>query len=142
MVVLEHVTKSKLENMPASKSVMEDLMKEDKEVRLLTYKILVEKFNDKYNGMSPKQKDVLNTYITSISNTTKLNSYVNSQLTEIRSDLLKLSKKVTDPIVKIKLEEVVKLAHPLEEGKRVKDETISCLLQYIDLIDELKRIHK
>jgi hypothetical protein len=142
VVVLEHVTKSKLENMPASKNIMEELMKEDKEIRLLTYKILVEKFNDKYDNMSIRQKDVLNNYITSISNTTKLNSYVNLQLTEIKADILKLSKKVTDPVIKIKLDEVIKLVQPIKEGKRVKDETISGLLQYIDLIDELKKIHK
>ena len=142
VVVLEHVTKSKLENMPASKNIMEELMQEDKEIRLLTYKILVEKFNEKYDNMSIRQKDVLNNYITSISNTTKLNSYVNLQLTEIKADILKLSKKVTDPVVKIKLDEVVKLVQPIKEGKRVKDETISGLLQYIDLIDELKKIHK
>lgn len=142
VVVLEHVTKSKIENMPASKSIMEELMHEDKEIRLLTYKILVEKFNQKYENLSARQKDILNTYIVSISNTTKLNSYVNKQLTEIKSDILKLAKKVTDPVVKIKLDEVVKLVQPIQEGKRIKDETISGLLQYVDLIEELKKIHK
>ena len=139
VVVLEHVTKSKLDNMPASKSIMEELMQEDKEIRLLTYKILVEKFNEKYDGLSARQKDVLKHYIVSISDTTKLNQYVNTQLTEIKSEIQAISKKVTDPVVKIKLDEVVKLIQPIT---KIKDETIAGLLQYIDLIDELNTVHK
>jgi hypothetical protein len=139
VVVLEHVTKSKLDNMPASKSIMEELMQEDKEIRLLTYKILVEKFNEKYDGLSVRQKDVLKHYIVSISDTTKLNQYVNTQLTEIKSEIQTISKKVTDPVVKIKLDEVVKLIQPVT---KIKDETIAGLLQYIDLIDELNTVHK
>lgn len=139
VVVLEHVTKSKLDNMPASKSIMEELMQEDKEIRLLTYKILVEKFNEKYDGLSARQKDVLKHYIVSISDTTKLNQYVNTQLTEIKSEIQTISKKVTDPVVKIKLDEVVKLIQPVT---KIKDETIAGLLQYIDLIDELNTVHK
>jgi len=139
VVVLEHVTKSKLDNMPASKSIMEELMQEDKEIRLLTYKILVEKFNEKYDGLSARQKDVLKHYIISISDTTKLNQYVNTQLTEVKSEIQAISKKVTDPVVKIKLDEVVKLIQPVT---KIKDETIAGLLQYIDLIDELNTVHK
>ena len=139
VVVLEHVTKSKLDNMPASKSIIEELMQEDKEIRLLTYKILVEKFNEKYDGLSARQKDVLKHYIVSISDTTKLNQYVNTQLTEIKSEIQTISKKVTDPVVKIKLDEVVKLIQPVT---KIKDETIAGLLQYIDLIDELNTVHK
>ena len=139
VVVLEHVTKSKLENMPVSKSIMEELMQEDKEIRLLTYKILVEKFNEKYNNLSGRQKDVLNNYIISISDTTKLNQYVNTQLTEIKSEIQAISKRVTDKVVKIKLDEVVKLIQPVT---KIKDETIAGLLQYIDLIDELNKVHK
>lgn len=139
VVVLEHVTKSKLDNMPASKSIMEELMQEDKEIRLLTYKILVEKFNEKYDGLSTRQKDVLKHYIVSISDTTKLNQYVNTQLTEVKFEIQTISKKVTDPVVKIKLDEVVKLIQPVT---KIKDETIAGLLQYIDLIDELNTVHK
>jgi hypothetical protein len=142
VVILEHVTKSKIEDMQASKSIVEDLMKEDKEIRLLTYKILVEKFNDKYQGLSERQKHVLKTYITSVSDTTKLNVFVNNQLQEIKTDLEKLSSKITDQVMKIKLDEVVKLVTPIKEGARIKDETISGLLQYIDLIEELKKSQK
>lgn len=142
VVILEHVTKSKIEDMQASKSIVEDLMKEDKEIRLLTYKILVEKFNDKYQGLSERQKHVLKTYITSVSDTTKLNSFVNTQLQEIKTDLQKLSAKIPDQVMKIKLDEVVKLVTPIKEGSGIKDETISGLLQYIDLIEELKKSQK
>lgn len=142
VVVLEHITKSKLSNLPASKSIVEDLMKEDKEIRLLTYKILVEKFNEKYDNLSVRQKNVLKEYITSIADTTRLNKYLNEQLDTIKKDITRISKKVDDQVVKIKLDEVLKLIKPIGEGKKIKDETISGILQYIELIEELKKIQK
>jgi len=139
VVILEHITKTNLNQLPASKSIVEDLMKEDKEIRILTYKILVEKFNDKYDNLSERQKQVLNKYITSISDTTKLKKYLNEEMSAIKADIEILMKKIPDQVIKIKLEEISKFIKPIKQTSRVKDETLSGILQYIDLIEELKK---
>jgi len=114
-------------------------MKEDKEIRLLAYKILVEKFNNKYQGMSERQKDVLKEYITNISDTKNLKLYLNSQLEQIKTELTELKETSTDAVVKIKLEEVIKFILPIKENQSIKDEVITGILQYFDLIEELKK---
>jgi hypothetical protein len=114
-------------------------MKEDKEIRLLAYKILVEKFNNKYEGMSERQKAVLKEYIGSISDTKNLKVYLNNQLDIIKEELTQLKNQSKDPVVKIKLEEVLKFVTPIKENQSIKDEVITGILQYFDLIDELKK---
>jgi len=47
-----------------------------------------------------------------------------------------------DKVTKIKVQEVLKFVKPLKEGIAVKDETITGLLQYYDLIEELKKASK
>lgn len=47
--LLEHVTQSDL-NTSETKTIAQELMKEDKEIRLLAYKLMVEKFNQKYSN--------------------------------------------------------------------------------------------
>jgi len=137
--LLEHLTETPAGDTKAPKSIVEEFMKEDKEIRLLAYKILVEKFNNKYQGMSERQKDVLKEYITNISDTKNLKLYLNNQIDQIKTELTELKNTTNDAIIKIKLEEVIKFVLPIKENQSIKDEVITGILQYFDLIDELKK---
>jgi len=137
--LLEHLTETPAGDTKAPKSIVEEFMKEDKEIRLLAYKILVEKFNNKYQGMSERQKDVLKEYITNISDTKNLKLYLNNQIDQIKTELTELKNTTNDAIIKIKLEEVIKFVTPIKENQSIKDEVITGILQYFDLIDELKK---
>jgi hypothetical protein len=99
---------------------------------------MVEKFNNKYQDMSEKQKEVLKEYITNISDTKNLKIYLNAQLDQIQKELTELKKSSKDQVVKIKLEEVLKFVTPIKDNQSIKDDTITGILQYFDLIDELK----
>ena len=136
--LLEHLTAKDLSDSKAPKSLVEEFMKEDKEIRLLAHKIMVEKFNNKYQNMSERQKGVLKEYITNISDTKNLKIYLNQQLDEIKLELTQLKEAQKDQVTKIKLEEVLKFINPIKENQSVKDEIITGILQYFDLIDELK----
>lgn len=139
ITLLEQLTDESITDKKAPQSIMEDFMKEDKEVRLLAYKMLVEKFNDKYESLSEIQKSILKQYINSIADTKSLTIYLNERISEVKSELKSLSKSTPDKVLKIKLQEVLKLVKPLEENKSIKDETIVGILQCYDLIEEIKR---
>jgi len=140
ITLLERISNDDIKNKKVPNSLVEELMKEDKEIRLMTYKILVEKFNDKYGTLSSKQKGLLKDYIASISDTTTLKESLNKRLSSIKKELTSLSKSVESPVIAIKLNEVIKLISPIKENIGVKDETITSILQYYDLIDELKSV--
>lgn len=136
--LLEHVTQSNL-NTSESKTIAQELMKEDKEIRLLAYKLMVEKFNQKYQSMSERQKNILKEYITNVSDTKNLKTYLNEQLEQIKTELEELKTNTQDKVIKIKLDEVLKFVMPIKENQTIKDEIITGILQYCDLIDELKK---
>lgn len=140
ITMLEHICGEEVKDKPASTQILEEFMKQDKEIRLLAYKILVEKFNKKYVGLSQDQKNVLKEYINNISDTKNLKVYLNKRLTEIKSTLFEMSKSVEDQVTAIKLKEVVKFIKPIHENETIKDETVSTLLQYYDLINEIKSV--
>ena len=139
ITLLEQLTDESIVDKKAPQSIMEDFMKEDKEVRLLAYKMLVEKFNDKYESLSEVQKSILKQYINSIADTKSLTIYLNERISEVKTELKSLSKTTPDKVLKIKLQEVLKLVQPLDENKSIKDETIVGILQCYDLIEEIKR---
>lgn len=140
ITLLEKISVDGLKDSKAPQSLVEELMKEDKEIQLLTYKILVTKFNDKYGSLSESQRGVLKDYIDSISDTQKLKESLNARLVLIKKELNNLIETTESKVVKIKLSEVVKLIGPIKENISIKDETITSIMQYYDLIEELKSI--
>jgi chemotaxis protein CheY-P-specific phosphatase CheC len=119
---------------------VEEYSQMDKGTRLLAYKMLLERFNSKYNTLSNIQKSVLKEYINNISNTVKLREFVNTNFNTIRTELAKLNKTVTDKTIQIKINEVTNLLKPLDKNQNVKDDNIIALLQFHELISELKNV--
>ena len=137
--LLEHITEEEIQNKPITVTMVQDLMKEDKEIRLLAYKLMVEKFNSKYNNFSERQKEVLKEYINNISETESLKSYLNGLIKQIKTELIEIKKGIEDKVTVIRLNETMKLLNPIKQNESIKDDAISNLLQYIELIDILKQ---
>jgi len=140
VTLLEHITRKEVNKDEVKDRVMEEYLSMDKGTRILVYKTLLERFNSKYSNMSNAQKSVLKEYINNISNTVKLREFVNNHFAAIRAELNKLNQTVTDKTVQIKLNEVVNLLKPLDKNQNVKDDNIIALLQFHQLISELKTI--
>lgn len=140
LTILEHITKETLTERKVASKVVEEFMKEDKEIRILAYKILVEKFNDKYAGLSAEQRDLLKEYINNVSDTKKLRTYLNTKLLEVKTELSILRESTGDKVLHIKLNEVLNFIKPLGANDHIKDEVLIGLMQYYQLISELKTV--
>ena len=122
-------------------TVIENYSNEDQNTRLLTQKILLEKFNEKYKGLGENQKTLLQEYVNAVSNSPSLKTYINSEIKEVKKQLTKYSNTVTDQVVKIKINEAKNLIKPLCKKSYVHDDNVNNLLNYYELINELKTIH-
>lgn len=138
--LLEHFSQVKQDANNTKDTLIEEYSKYDKDLRLLTYKILLEKFNNKYDNLLPEQKNILKEFIISANSTTKLRTLVNEELTKVQTQINKLKPKVEDQIVKIKLDEVSKSISPIKNTEKVTDNHLVSLMQYYELVGELKRI--
>jgi len=140
ITLLEHITRKEVNKEGVKDRVMEEFNNMDKGTRILAYKMLLEKFNSKYATLSDRQKLILKEFINNITNTTKLRDFVNKNFTTITEEINTLIPEVADKTTQIKLAEVVNLLQPLDKTQNVKDENIISLLQYYQLIDELKSV--
>ena len=139
VTLLEHITGKQLKT--KSNPVLENFSNQDKDTRLLTYKVLLEKFNDKYSGLESNQKTLLKEYVNSVTNSPALKSYVNQEIKEVKKDINKYSQKVEDKAVAIKLNETKSMIKPLCKKSSVSDDNVINLLNYYSLVNELKTIH-
>ena len=139
VTILEHITEKKIK--VKDSVVLENFNKQDKDTRLLTYKVILEKFNDRYSGLQDNQKTLLKEYVNSVTNSPALKSYLNQEINEVKKDLTKYSKKVKDKAVAIKLNETKDMIKPLCKKSSVNDDNVINLLNYYELVNELKTIH-
>ena len=114
----------------------------DKDLRILSYKALLEKFNKKYSNLSEQQKKVLKEYISSISNTNNFSTFVQTQIPKLKSKLNTKVKKIQDKVLQIKLKEAINCVDKfcLNESKQTNDNSVVQLLRYYELDKELNKI--
>jgi hypothetical protein len=140
LTILEHVTKELMTESKIEKKAVEEFMKEDKDIRILAYKILVEKFNTQYNVLSDDQKLILKEYINNISDTKQLKVFLNNKISEVRYEIENLIPKIEDKVITIKLNEVLTLIKPISERQSIKEDNLVSLMQYYELVKEIKSV--
>lgn len=137
MTILEYLSAQETTEKSTRESLIEEYGKYEKDLKLLTYKILLEKFNNKYSNLNIKQKEVLREFITSVASSTKLKDFVNIRLEEISKEILQVASKTKDKVLKIKLHEVNKNIKYLSKKDKVQDSSLTLLMQYYELLQEL-----
>lgn len=134
LTLLEHLTVQPVEQ---KEDLLEEFNTYDKDLKILAYRILLEKFNEKYDHLKPAQKDVLKEFIVSVDSPEQQKAGYNARVAAIRSTLEHKIKSLSDEVLKIKLEEVLKHVKPLEKTDKFNTDDIVNLLQYYELINEL-----
>jgi len=135
ITLFEHLTKVPV--VVQSDELLEEYKGYSKDLRILTYKMLLEKFNEKYDHLTPQQKEVLREVVTAVDNTDKLKEYYNTKITEVQNLLSKKTSVLKDEVLKIKITEIIKYVKPLEKTEKVTNDCIINLLQYYELVNEL-----
>ena len=137
--IVEHVTTSD-NSIRLSETVT--TLPDDEDLRILTYKTLLEKFNSKYSKLNLPQKSLLRAYINNISGTNSLKEYIEKVTPIIKKDLKKYSKNLSDDVVKIKLKEAIKSVDKFlgtTKSNFVKDKVVVQTMRYMELLKELKK---
>jgi hypothetical protein len=138
ITLLEHLTEKPVEINVVKEDVFKEFATYDKDLRILTYRVLLEKFNEKYKGLSDEQKQVLKEYINSVDSTPGLRDFYNSKINELRFSLNTEAKNIKDKAIQIKITEVAKLLTELSKTDKVGDSNLVDLLQYYELVKEIK----
>ena len=139
--IIEHITGKK---MPSSvkddTEVIKEFKGQDKDLRLLSYQLMVDNFNKKYKTLNTPQKNLLKEYINNISNTNSLREFVNDEVQNIKTTLESHVPNISDDITRIKLQEAVNQIENLTKGRIVKDKQVISLMRYYELIKELDNV--
>ena len=142
ITLVEHISTNSESTLKAKEDkLVEEYRKQEKDLRLLTYKILVETFNKKYTNLNHSQKGLLKEYINNVTNTSKFNDYFESELIKTITELHSMYKSMKDKITKIKLRETINVLKKQKIGKKITDDQVSALMMSYELVKEIKNVN-
>jgi len=139
--IIEHISNTTPSLKKKEEKLVEDYQKQEKDLRLLTYKILLETFNKKYTNLNESQKGLLREYINNITNTSKFGEYFEKELIKTITELHTMYKGMKDKITKIKLRETINVLKKQKVGKKITDEQVSALMMSYELVKEIKSVN-
>jgi len=117
------------------------LESENKDVRILACKIIVDRFNEKYSSqLTNEQKSLLREYINTVTNSTTLKDYVVRESKSIIKNIEALKATIPSKVIRIKLYEVANLLNKLTRKHMIEDKDVLTMLRYYELVNELKKI--
>jgi len=138
VTLLEYLTKQEINTNNVKKDVLNEFETYDKDLRILTYKVLLEKFNSKYENLSSEQKQVLKEFINSVDSAPGLRDFYNNKINELKTTLNNEAKNIKDKATQIKITEVAKYLVELGKTTKVNNNNLVDLLQYYELVKEIK----
>ena len=138
--IAENIINSSIENkdVKIKDAVLEEYRKQDEDLRAVSYKLLVESFNNKYKNLNNEQKSLLREYINNINNTGKLNEYVGNEVTNLVAALKEVGSKISDKVTKIKLAETISNIKKIKSVKKIREQHLSAMMMTYELLNELK----
>jgi len=139
ITITEHIVNGSVK-VNRNQQVVKEFEEQGKDLRLLSYQLLVDKFNSKYKSLNENQKNLLKEYINNVSNTNSLKGFIDSEVVKIKKALKSLLPKVNDKITKIKLSEAIDYTDSATKGKVVQDKHVVALMRYYELIKEIKNV--
>lgn len=134
--LLEQITSNK--DQPKDQ-LLNEITNQEKDIRILTYKIILEKFNTKYNSFNDNQKHILREFIYSPDSSTKIKELYNTEVSKIKEQIKEINNKTKDESVKIKINEIQNILIPLNKKDKIKDFLLENLLKFYELLEELKK---
>ena len=138
ITLLEYLTKNEVETEVIKEDIIREFSEYDKDIRILTYKVLLEKFNDKYKDLSVEQKQILKEFIHSVDSTQGLRDFYNIKINELKTILTTEVKNIKDKSTQIKTIEITKFLTEIKKGEKVNDNHLVSLLRYYELAKEIQ----
>ena len=140
-VVVEHLKGELKEEQIIKETTYTDAMKDQpEEIRHLSYKFLLERFNEKYSNFSDKQKTLLREYINNGTNVEVFNKFVGEEAKTLATHIKKNVHKIKNDVTRIKINEVVTQLSHIQQKNVVKDNYITALLIAYQISDELRSL--
>ena len=124
-------------NIVIESEVINTLREQEEDLRLLTYKLILEKFNKKYKKLNEDQKNLLREFLNKGTDTSHILQLAKNEAKKLSDSINKKIKHVQNDVQKIKLAEIRNQLNNFESLKYVKNNHLTALMIGYELDSQL-----
>ena len=124
-------------NIVIESEVVNTLREQEDDLRLLTYKLILEKFNKKYKKLNDSQKNLLREFLNKVTNTTHILHLAKNEAKRLSDSIDKKIEYVQSDVQKIKLSEIRNQLNNFESLKYIKNNHLTALMIGYELDNQL-----
>lgn len=140
-VIVEHLKGELKEESVIKESSYTNVLKDQpEEIRHLSYKFLLERFNEKYSVFNDNQKQLLREYINNGTDVENFKQYIAQEADGLIKNITRHTKKIKNDVTRIKINEVVTQLKDIKIKTSIKDNHITALLIAYQISHELSSL--
>ena len=124
-------------NIVIESEVVNTLREQEDDLRLLTYKLILEKFNKKYKKLNDSQKNLLREFLNKGTNTTHILQLAKDEAKRLSDSIATKMDYVQNDVQKIKLSEIRNQLNNFEALKYIKNNHLTALMIGYELDSQL-----
>lgn len=117
--------------------VVNTLREQEQDIRMLTYKLMFERFNQKYTNLNSKQKALLREYVSNGSDLEYMLDFARKEAVEVANSIKKKLGQVEQEVQRIKLKEVVHQLEEFADLRKIKNNHLTALMIGYELDSQL-----
>lgn len=125
-----------------SKNFIEEYDSQPQEIKILAYNLMLEKFNNKYSSLSPRQKELLKEYMFGDDSKDNLIKTYNKHVVKIEEEMGMAHDIVKDESLKIKIEEMINMLNRKQKTDKVTSTCFTNLMEYNEFLDEIEEVEE
>jgi len=136
--LLEHLSGKRINTTSlAEVEQLGEFKQQSEDMRLLALKLMIDKFNDRFDGLSDRQKNLLREFIYNVSNENSLTAYAKKEIPVLKAELLEGIAHLKDPVTTIKINEVAAQLDRIAAKRTIRDAELSALMIAYEISKEL-----
>ena len=129
-------------NIVIESEVVNTLREQEEDLRLLTYRLILEKFNKKYKKLNENQKNLLREFLNKGTDTSHILELAKTEAKRLSNSINKKMEYVQNDVQKIKLTEIRNQLNNFESLKYIKNNHLTALMIGYELDSQLNNFQR
>jgi hypothetical protein len=126
-------------NVESSNNTSSEYLAESEDIRLSAFEIMIEKYNDKYNGLLNEQKTLLGNYINMETSSDEFKTFITSETNRLKESINSIIPKIENVTSSNKLNEMIDVLNQIDNVKFITEDHIHVIMKYYEFVNVIEK---
>lgn len=126
-------------NVESSNSMESEFLKETEDIRLSAFEIMINMYNDKYDGLLIEQKALLGNYVNMETSSEEFKSFITSETTRLKESINNIIPNIENTTSSNKLNDMIDVLNQIDNAKFITEDHIHVIMKYYEFVNVIAK---